>query len=187
MWLADDDWGVSDSQARTWWVTRHPEACRCRKSSKVLLCAGSQHTFFVFGFADGHPSPDRSLSVPAVYSPRGTLALLQRSSRHLPSKYPAAAVVRCFGAKKEPTVDLPCLTKALGEQEFPSLVNRTIWNRRSASHRLPPFLSVMLGHIQPNFPYLRPILSRTCWINLAFFARRMEPPSCPPPPRDSKS
>lgn len=66
-------------------------------------------------------------------------------------KTPSEQISSCCGGQvfrgKEPTVDLPCLTKALGEQEFPSLVNRTIWNRRSASHRLPPFLSVMLGLI----------------------------------------
>lgn len=158
-WLADDDWGVSDGQARNRRVTRHPEACRCRKSSKVLSCTGSLPTHFSSLNSRMAIRQVRAKGLSSFFS--FSLAWspcppLERSKT--PSHQISAAVARFFGVKSSRWTCL--LDRGPWEQEFPYLVDRTVLELTSSFTVLHGLL------IQPNFLYLRRILLRVRWVDL---------------------
>lgn len=158
-WLADDDWGVSDGQARNRRVTRHPEACRCRKSSKVLSCTGSlpTHVSSLNSRMAIRQVRAKGLSSFSRFPSSGALALLWRGQRHLHTKY----LLRWPGSSGQKARGGTCLLdRGPREQEFPYLVDRTVLELTSSFTVLHGLL------IQPNFLYLRRILPRVRWVDL---------------------
>lgn len=114
--------------------------------------------FFVPEFADGHPTGQsqgaiKLFSFSLAWSP---CPPLERSKT--PSHQISAAVARFFGAKSSRWTCL--IDRGPREQEFPFLVDRTVLELTSSFTVLHGLL------IQPNFLYLRRILSRMCWVDL---------------------